>query len=55
MLSLVQNADDAGAQTVKFCFDERHHGAGDSLPVFDFLILAPCKFANLSYGASALC
>ena len=25
---LLQNADDAGATTIKFCLDERHHKTG---------------------------
>lgn len=40
ILVILQNADDAGAQTVKFCFDNRQHQAGQSSHHLRVLLLA---------------
>ena len=52
----VQNADDAGAQTVKFCFDERHHGTGDlNIEMYHPALLSLCKAAVGACGVEGTC
>lgn len=43
-LLLLQNADDAGASTVKFCFDNRRHQAG--IPIRHYSLTLPGQRAK---------